>query len=116
MSAELVAFLHARYDEAEERYEGDAGSDDDERRAVLAERPNRPDVIVVHDAVHHLAEIAANRAIVNRYANASGKADTEQDPAIREAWEVIDSTLETVLCELAQPYIEHPDYEPKWKP
>jgi len=63
-----------------------------------------------------LARIAADRKILARYERACARADDPNESAlVRNDWGVIASTYETVLCELASPYADHPGFREEWR-
>ena len=58
-----------------------------------------------------LAECAAKRAIVEK----AQRADEAFGRQINPATSAASFALTEVLCRLAAPYADHPDYDPAWK-
>lgn len=63
--------------------------------------------IARHDPAYVLADIAAKRAIVKSWRDPFGNWTAEQADAAR-------AQKERTLILLAQPYAEHPDFDPAW--
>ena len=63
------------------------------------------------DPAHVLAECAAKRAIVEK----AQRADEAFGRQINPATSAASFALTEVLCRLAAPYADHPDYDPAWK-
>ena len=94
----IAAFLLARIAEDEATAKAGVGA---------------PDLIPLgcHDPERVLAECAAKRAIVEK----AQRADEAFGRQINPATSAASFALTEVLCRLAAPYADHPDYDPAWK-
>lgn len=99
----IVEFLTARLDEDEADWQMVASRDVVE---MLHGMPLAPRM---------LAEVAAKRRIIDlRY---SWALQIDKAPAkVRHVFEAQVSAADAVLRSLAQPYADHPDYNPSWAP
>ncbi len=135
MSADIVAFLTARYDEIEaaakaatlgpwHALDGGVVSDDEAQWPVCchpaSDRSREDRVhIALHDPAYVLADIAAKRRIVglhqpdrtDGYQECTTCADppaVRYDEASWQRWPC------PTLCALTAPFAAHPDYDPSW--
>lgn len=69
------------------------------------------DHIARHNPAHVLADITAKRAIVSNMRTALDQ--SWQDSADTRV--LVEHLATTVLCRLAQPYADHPDFDPTWR-
>jgi hypothetical protein len=117
----LAEFLLARIAEDEEvarsatRDSSYGWSDNAFTQAVeLAENEGAVEEATAHIARHNparvLAECEAKRRIVTRWEFAVGQASNAD-----EGWEMIAGALEDCVCDLALPYVDHPDFREEWQ-
>jgi hypothetical protein len=75
------------------------------------------DHIALNDPAYVLADIAAKRAIVELAEDATGlDAQVDSEFRVGRRDEVAEPYVgDLILRALAQPYAEHPDYDPAWR-
>ena len=100
---ELVVFLRARLDEDAQRASDIAG-DERHQRWALHESADYNETFIVEDALWHVRDVAAKRAIVDRCAK------DYDEPTSGGA------VARVTLHQLAAVYNRHPDYRQEWKP
>jgi hypothetical protein len=117
---ELVEFLRARLDEREATAVTVKASLYDTAAHLTFDMHDRtdPDAVVirkvrVYDPARVLAEVEAQRRIVDEIAP---EVERHDDQITAEWGGSNDGTAEKLLCLLALPYADHPDYRPEWKP
>jgi hypothetical protein len=104
VTAELVAFLTARYDEEEDA------------ARIAAATPDAAQNITRWHPAHVLADIAAKRAIVEEHTCQCPDPDCG-DCGACSGYHHADPTPApcTTLRLLVQPYAERPDFDPQWR-
>jgi len=132
MTADLAAFLNARYDETEATAQKCAEvypppwdvSDRGWVARVRADAPDFPIVaeleqdpggdgwlgdrlehIALHDPARILADIAAKRRIIAEY-----------EASVRAVGDGLSAPEHRIIHYLASVYADHEDYQPEWKP
>ncbi|MEV5261761.1 DUF6221 family protein [Streptomyces anulatus] len=82
------------------------GADDYEEDAARAAH------IARHDPARVLREVEAKRRILDSYLPDAVSADEQ----INEEWHTGSALADDLLCLLALPYSDHPDYRDDWRP
>lgn len=124
---DLVQFLRARLDDDErvargsaqpslswQNFDMDGELRDDANAGTVAMVPREETRahIARHDPARVLREVEAKRALLGTYLPDATTADEQ----INEEWRAGSTLADDLLCLLALPYADHPNYRPEWRP
>lgn len=114
---DLVEFLTARLDEDEQvaRAAGDGWYGYDPEQAIAMVPVEDTQHIARHSPARVLAEVDAKRRVIAQWEDARSQARNPVSSDNYRAARIEQGALAEVMCLLALPYADHPDYDKAWR-